>query len=476
MGAQTASPTDPGTPLQSAATKNSEQEQEHREIQTRVLSDVSVVGTRDDQQLQASEAALADALKDLNAAKAELIELKVAKKKLMSSNSELHFLLSQEKRNREAAIKKTYALERAIMEQGGHTEHSAHPHNDPSSRPCQQCVCEKTVCPPPESCPVCANATAPVRQVVTLEGNTPYVPSEERDRGNPRLAEVLRQVAINNEVMIAISNGALAGPGGMLATWIECVQKAGITNYLVVALDDKAEDMLKGLGVPFYRKQLSIPRAQASVGQNHAISGLKFRILQEFLTLGYGVLLSDVDIVMIKNPFGQLRRDADVEAMSDGWDPHTAYGYNDVLDDPKMGWARYVHSMRIFVLNSGFFFIRPTPLALTLMNRVTARLSKEQAWDQAVFNEEIFYATHGDYTSANVHPRVLDIYDFVNSKTLFRTMRKDPKFKDHVPVMVHVNYHPDKHKRMKAIVKRYIEGVPHALASFPEGSVYRRLE
>ena len=44
--------------------------------------------------------------------------------------------------------------------------------------------------------------------------------------------------------------------------------------------------------------------------------------------------------------------------MSDGWDHGTAYGYNDVADDASMGWARYAHSMRIFVFNSGLFYIR----------------------------------------------------------------------------------------------------------------------
>lgn len=51
-----------------------------------------------------------------------------------------------------------------------------------------------------------------------------------------------------------------------------------------------------------------------------ATAGLKFQILKEFLLLGYAVLLSDVDIVTIANPFDHLHRDSDVEGMSDGWD------------------------------------------------------------------------------------------------------------------------------------------------------------
>ena len=38
------------------------------------------------------------------------------------------------------------------------------------------------------------------------------------------------------------------------------------------------------------------------------------------------VLLSDVDILTLKNPFDHLYRDEDVEALSDGFDKQTAYG------------------------------------------------------------------------------------------------------------------------------------------------------
>ena len=69
-----------------------------------------------------------------------------------------------------------------------------------------------------------------------------------------------------------------------------------------------------------------VPDSQKDVGENHAVSGLKFRILRRFLDLGYAVLLSDVDIVTLQNPFKFLARDCDVESMSDGWDNATAYG------------------------------------------------------------------------------------------------------------------------------------------------------
>jgi hypothetical protein len=40
---------------------------------------------------------------------------------------------------------------------------------------------------------------------------------------------------------------------------------------------------------------------------NHAISALKFKIIKEFLELGWAVLLSDVDVILVQvAPWAQL--------------------------------------------------------------------------------------------------------------------------------------------------------------------------
>eukprot|EP00899_Mesostigma_viride_P013557 jgi/Mesvir1/22201/Mv18797-RA.1 len=288
-------------------------------------------------------------------------------------------------------------------------------------------------------------------------------------RANPALADILDKVAKNREVLVAISNFALVQQG-MLQTWLANVRLAGVTNFMVVALDDEIADFLKKEGVAYYRKYVEVPASQKDVGSNHAISGLKFSILREFLLLGVNVLLSDVDIVTLQDPFQHLVRDADVESMTDGWDNRTAYGYNDVFDDAAMGWARYAHSMRVFVFNSGLFYMQATVPSLAVLDAVAARLAAEKAWDQAVFNEVIFFPSRPGYTSPPVRRRVMDYMLFMNSKTLFKYVRGVRKYHDHRPVMIHVNYHPDKHERMKAIVKYYREGDVHALDRFPVGS------
>ena len=99
--------------------------------------------------------------------------------------------------------------------------------------------------------------------------------------------------------------------------------------------------------------QTQVSKAQADTGDNHSISALKFGILRKFITAGWAVLLSDIDIAVLQNPFGFLKRDSDVEGQSDGFDAPGAYGAIDGVDDPSMGWARCVRCVAVCVRRGG---------------------------------------------------------------------------------------------------------------------------
>lgn len=305
----------------------------------------------------------------------------------------------------------------------------------------------------------------PFGTVKGLRTNPPVVPDESV---NPRLAKMLEKVAVNHELIVALANSNVKE---MLEVWFTNIKGVGIPNYLVIALDEEINSFCQSKEVPVYKRDPDEGiDSIARTGGNHAVSGLKFRILREFLQLGYSVLLSDVDIIYLQNPFDYLYRDSDVESMTDGHDNMTAYGYNDVFDEPKMGWARYAHTMRIWVYNSGFFYIRPTIPSIELLDRVAGRLSQENAWDQAVFNEELFFPSHPGYEGLHASRRTMDYYLFMNSKVLFKTVRKNTELSKLKPVIVHVNYHPDKLPRMRAVVDYYVNGKKDALNPFPDGS------
>ncbi|KZV53383.1 UDP-D-xylose:L-fucose alpha-1,3-D-xylosyltransferase 2-like [Dorcoceras hygrometricum] len=310
----------------------------------------------------------------------------------------------------------------------------------------------------------------PFGTVKGLQTNPTVVPDESV---NPTLAKILDQVAVNRELIVALANSNVKEE---LEIWFTSIKRVGIPNYIVVALDDEIASFCQSNDVPVYNRDNSKGdedkgiESIAKTGGNHAVSGLKFRFLREFLQLGYSVLLSDVDIVYLQNPFEYLYRDSDVESMTDGHNNLTAYGYNDVFDEPKMGWARYAHTMRMWVYNSGCFYLRPTIPSIELLDRVTARLAHENAWDQAVFNEELFFPSHPGYDGLHASKRTMDYFLFMNSKVLFKTVRKDSKLSQIKPVIVHVNYHPDKLVRMKAVVDYYVNGKQDALTPFPDGS------
>ncbi|KAJ4962490.1 hypothetical protein NE237_022429 [Protea cynaroides] len=305
----------------------------------------------------------------------------------------------------------------------------------------------------------------PFGTVKGLRTNPTVAPDESV---NPRLAKILEKVAVQRELIVALANSNVKD---MLEVWFTNIKRVGLPNYLVVALDDEIAHFCNSKDVPVYKRDPDEGiDSVAKTGGNHAVSGLKFRILREFLQLGYSVLLSDVDIVYLQNPFNHLYRDSDVESMTDGHDNMTAYGYDDVLDEPAMGWARYEHTMRIWVYNSGFFYIRPTIPSIELLDRVADRLSREKAWDQAVFNEELSFPSHPGYDGLHASRRTMDFYLFMNSKVLFKTLRKDSELSKFKPVIIHVNYHLDKLPRMKAVVDFYVNGKQDALNPFPDGS------
>ena len=66
------------------------------------------------------------------------------------------------------------------------------------------------------------------------------------------------QVALRDEVIVAISNKNYAGPGGMLDTWIEHVKRCKVGNTMVVALDEATRAHVAGQNVATMVFQLEV--------------------------------------------------------------------------------------------------------------------------------------------------------------------------------------------------------------------------
>lgn len=108
---------------------------------------------------------------------------------------------------------------------------------------------------------------------------------------------------------------------------------------------------------------------------------------------------------------------------------------------------------------------------MDVLKTVFDRIKAEHGWDQALFNEVIFFPSRPGYASPCPTRRIMDRFLFMNSKTLFVYLRKDAAAYQRVqPVMVHVNYHADKWPRFQAIGRRYVEGILDALDGFTDAS------
>eukprot|EP00879_Flechtneria_rotunda_P018582 GHRR01019498.1.p1 GENE.GHRR01019498.1~~GHRR01019498.1.p1 ORF type:complete len:352 (+),score=74.77 GHRR01019498.1:376-1431(+) len=269
----------------------------------------------------------------------------------------------------------------------------------------------------------------------------PAAPSQAsyiKDAQMIQLEAYLQKVAPTREALVGVSN---VNPlrEGMLDTFLHGVKQAGVTNYVIVALDHDTETDLKARDINVFYMPIGISKSQADTGANHAVSALKFGIINKFLLLGWAVLLSDIDVCVLQDPFKFLYRDHDLEGMSDGFDKPTAYGHIEGYEDKSMGWARFAQKESHFNLNSGLFYLKPNPRTVELMQRLETRLSREKYWDQTAYNEEIFFLSHDNYKSPQVTVRVMSIYQFMNSKVLFKDVRHRPYGTTDMPVMVHIS-------------------------------------
>ncbi|KAL6768555.1 hypothetical protein ACKKBF_B11195 [Auxenochlorella protothecoides x Auxenochlorella symbiontica] len=201
------------------------------------------------------------------------------------------------------------------------------------------------------------------------------------------------------------------------------------------------------------------------------IGALKFRIMAACLDLGYSVLFSDADVLVLQNPFSFLVRDSDVECMTDGYDVRTAYGFQTSLRHDEMGYGSDAVLLNLVVLNAGFIYVRATEASRDLMSLVVRRVETENTWDQTILSESVFLPSTPTYKSPAVTSRIMDYELFLNSLTLFRELRHTGQhYTDFLPAVVHVNAHTDKAERTEAIVDRYVKGNFTALDHFPLGS------
>jgi len=257
------------------------------------------------------------------------------------------------------------------------------------------------------------------------------------------------------DLMVAMSNKNVHS---MLRKWANNVLRSEIQNWAVACLDAETYDLISNE----YGEKHAIAWFGPKATHGHAVSGAKYAIIAAILQTDTNVLMSDIDVIVLKDPFPTLVKDSDVEGMSDGFDHGTAYGYDDVFDDPKMGWSRYAHSFRVFNMNVGWIYTRASEKTIQLMYRVASRMLKPGVWDQAEFNNELWtpsgpsglhygyetWVEEPDRVSLSCTVRIMPFNKVCNSKVWMH----HPEFHNDA-IVVHFNYHNNKEERMDILLK-----------------------
>ena len=102
-----------------------------------------------------------------------------------------------------------------------------------------------------------------------------------------------------------------------------------------------------------------------------------------------------------------------------------------------MGGSQYAQSWQIFSMNSGLFYLRANERTIHLMEQIMAHLQRDKMWDQSAFNYYVLRPSSPAHEGSGVSVRIMDYELFMNTKHLFKFLRKQAmKFKRSDPVMV----------------------------------------
>jgi len=178
-------------------------------------------------------------------------------------------------------------------------------------------------------------------------------------------------------------------------------------------------------------------------------AAVKWACIAAALRMGVGLLVLEPDSVLFADPFSALYRDADFEALADGWDETSVWGYDHVVDDPTMGWSRYCHGTRMSTRDPGLMLAQATEAGAIVALRVARRLALSGPGaarsEREVFNQETWLPSHGSYVAGGASLRVMNFLCFANSKNLMRLTKDDALQRaGFAPIAARFSYHAPK--------------------------------
>ncbi|KAG1678605.1 hypothetical protein FOA52_012612 [Chlamydomonas sp. UWO 241] len=160
-------------------------------------------------------------------------------------------------------------------------------------------------------------------------------------------------------------------------TWVYHVVQAGITGFMVGAMDDDMLRALVGDGVNTWHMDSGNTKGDMGWGSAnfHKMGRSKADLVQQFLQFNVSIVISDIDTAWLKNPLPYFDRfpKADILTSTDELRPTVN---DDSLEKfPEAGAS----------FNVGIMMFRPKSLAV--IADWVKKLEDASLWDQAAFNE-----------------------------------------------------------------------------------------
>lgn len=190
-----------------------------------------------------------------------------------------------------------------------------------------------------------------------------------------QLRSFLLSVSLEKEILLVVAN---VGYIDMLKNFFCRAKKLKISNAVVAALDDELYRYCSSAGIPVFRAQMPtgdpshVVAGAVPIGKKEFsyLTKMKTVQLHRVLSLGFNVLVSDVDVHFRHNPLLPLQ---------------TLYPSSDllVMSDRKMDSPAQHH-----FINTGFMYVRSSPASAAAMRIVMEHAeASNKTHDQFSFNE-----------------------------------------------------------------------------------------
>jgi len=193
--------------------------------------------------------------------------------------------------------------------------------------------------------------------------------------------DLVRRVAINNTLVVTWANAHYAD---FAANFVNHMRRLKITNFLVGAMDKELLDILQKDKVNTWymgSKGMDQNSVKADFGWGspkfHKMGRDKIRLIRDFAKIGLDVLISDIDVVWLEDPFPYLARFPAADMLVS----------TDQLRNQSQGDELEFHICQT-ASNIGMMWIRSTPGTIEMTQRWLEVIEGDpNKWDQVAFND-----------------------------------------------------------------------------------------